>query len=87
MDCVLPGENLPRLSRYLMRELLKAITELSMVVIMGLFVMFGSENFRKEPAVLLTEGIQSLRLDGLLTLVAIMHEKLGELMTLLTPNR
>ena len=43
---------------------------------------FGAENFIKGPAVLLTEGIENLRLGGLLTLIAITHRKLGELTTL-----
>ena len=63
-------------------EFLKAVTELSIVVILALFVKFGAENFVKGPAVLLTEGIQNLRLDGLLTLIAITHGNLGGLMNL-----
>ena len=43
------------LSHYLIRELLEAVTELSIVVILGLLVTFGSENFRKGSAMLLTE--------------------------------
>ena len=65
----------PGLIRYLIREFLKAVAEMSSVVILGLLVTFGSENYRKEPAVLLTEGIQILRLDGLFTLIAITHGK------------
>ena len=34
------------------------------------------------PAILLTEGVQNLRLDGLLTLIAITHGNLGGLMNL-----
>ena len=56
--------------------------EVSIVELLGLFVTFGEENFVKRPVVLLTEGIQNLRLDGLLTLIAIMHESLGGLMNL-----
>ena len=58
----------PSLSRYLIREFLKAVTELSIIVILALF---GAEKFVKGPVVLLTEGVQNLRLDGLLTLIAI----------------
>ena len=47
-------------SRYLIREVLKAITELSIVVILGLFLTFGSDKCRKGPAMLLTDGIQNL---------------------------
>ena len=43
---------------------------------------FGTENFVKGPVILLTEGIQNLRLDGLLTLIAITHGNLGGLMKL-----
>ena len=50
----------PALSRYLIREFLKAVTELSIVVILALFVTFGAENFVKGPLVLLTEGVQNL---------------------------
>ena len=41
---------------------------------------FGAESFVKGPAMLLIEGIQNLRLDGLLTLIAITHGNLGGLM-------
>ena len=58
------------------------ITELSIVAILGLFLTSRSEILREEPAVLLTEGIQNLRLGGLLTLTAITHGKMVELMTL-----
>ena len=44
--------------------------------------MFGAENFVRGPAILLTEGVQNLRLDGLLTLIAITHGYLGGLMKL-----
>ena len=63
----------PGFSRYRIREFLKAVTGISIVVMLGPFVMFGSENFRKELAVLLTEGIQNLRLNGFLTLIAKTH--------------
>ena len=43
---------------------------------------FGAENFVRGPAILLTEGVQNLRLDGLLTLIAITHGNLGGLMNL-----
>ena len=35
----------PALSRYLIREILKAVTELSIVVILALLVTFGAESF------------------------------------------
>ena len=69
----------PELSHYLIREFLKAIPGISIVVILGLFVTFGAENILKGPAVLLTEGTQKLRRDGLLILIAIMHRNVGGL--------
>ena len=72
----------PKLSRYLIKEFLQAVVEVSIVEILALFVTFGAENFVKVPIVLLTEGIQNLRLDGLLTLIAIAHGNLGGLMNL-----
>ena len=47
-----------------------------------MFVTVGAESFVKGPVILLTEGIQNLRLDGLLTLIAITHGNLGGLMKL-----
>ena len=72
----------PKLSRYLIKEFLQAVVEVSIVEILALFVTFEAENFVKGPVVLLTEGIQNLRLDGLLTLIAITHGNLGGLMNL-----
>ena len=69
-------------SRYLIKDFLKAVTELSIVVILALFVTFGAENFVIRQEVLLTDGVQKLQLDGLLTLIAITHENLGVLMNL-----
>ena len=50
--------------------------------ILALFVTFGAENFVKGLVVLLAEGIQNLRFDGLLTLIAITHGNLGGLKNL-----
>ena len=50
--------------------------------LLALFVTFGAECFVKGPAMLLTEEIQNLRLDRLLTLIAITHGNLGGLMKL-----
>ena len=72
----------PKLSRSLTKEFLQAVVEVSVVEIIALFVAFRAENFVKGPFVLLTEGIQNLRLDGLLTLIAITHGNLGGLMNL-----
>ena len=72
----------PKLSHYLIKEFLQAVVEVSIVELLALFVTFGAEGFVKGPAMLLTEGIQNLRLDGLLTLIAITHGNLGGLMKL-----
>ena len=72
----------PKLSRYLIKEFLQAVVEVSIVELLALFVTFGAESFVKGPVMLLTEGIQKLRLDGLLTLIAITHGNLGGLMKL-----
>ena len=72
----------PKLSRYLIKEFLQAVVEASIVELLALFMTFGAENFVKGPVVLLTEGVQNLRLDGLLTLIAITHGNLGGLMNL-----
>ena len=70
----------PALSRYLISEFLRAVTDLSIVVILALFVTLGGENFVEGPVVLLTEGVQNLRLDRLLMLIAITHGNLVGLM-------
>ena len=72
----------PKLSRYLIKEFLQAVVEILIVELLALFVTFGAENFVKGPVVLLTEGVQNMRLDGLLTLIAITHGNLGGLMNL-----
>ena len=56
--------------------------EVSIVELLALFLTFGAEHIVKRPVVLLTEGVQNLRLDGLLTLIAITHGNLGGLMNL-----
>ena len=66
----------PSLSRYLIKEFLQAVVEVSFVELLALFVTCGAENFVKGPAVLFTDGVQNLRLDGLLTLIAITHRNL-----------
>ena len=90
MDRFLPGKNLPRilspsitriqLRIHLSNSVTNSFTEMSIVVILGLFVTFGSKYFGKRPAMVLTEGIQNLWLDGFMRLIAITHAKLGKLM-------
>ena len=72
----------PKVSHYLIKEFLQAVVEVSIVELLALLVTFGAESFVKGPAMLLTEGIQNLWLDGLLTLIAIIHGNLGGLMKL-----
>ena len=72
----------PKVSHYLIKEFLQAVVRVSIVELIALFVTFGAESFVKRPAILLTDGIQNLRLDGLLTLIAITHGNLGGLMKL-----
>ena len=83
MDRNLLARIYPTLSRYLIKEFLQAVVEVSIVELLALFVTFGAENFMKGPVVLLTEGIQKLRLDGLLTLIAKTHGNLGGMMNLI----
>ena len=65
-----------------MKEFLQAVVEVSVVKLLALFVTFGAENLVIGPAIQLTEEVQNLRLDGLLTLIAITHGNLGGLMNL-----
>ena len=73
----LGAENLPSFSRYLIKEFLQAVVEVSIVELLALFVTFRSENFVRGPLILLIKGVQILRLDGLLKLFAITHANLG----------
>ena len=73
------AKNYPAISRYLVKEFLQAVVEVSIVELLALFVTYGAENFVKGPVVLLTEAIENLRLDRLLTLIAITHGNLGGL--------
>ena len=82
MDRVLLGEVYPSLSRYLMKEFLQAVVEVSIVELLALLVTIGAENFVRGPVILLTEGVQILRLDGILTLIAIRHGNLVGFMNL-----
>ena len=50
----------PKLSRYLIKEFLQAVVEVSIVELQALFVTFGAKNFVKGPVVLLTEKSSEL---------------------------
>ena len=81
MDCVLRGENLP-IAFSISDKRIAPSSSRSIDRLLALFATFGAENFVRGPAILLTEGVQNLRLDGLLTLIAITHGNLGGLMKL-----
>ena len=61
---------------------MRATTNLFIVLILAFFVILGADSFQKGVAALLAEGIQNLRLDGLLTLIAMTYGKLVEFITL-----
>ena len=87
MDSVLLGENIPFTfsipdKRIVHPTTIQVVVEVSIVELLDLFVTFGAEIFVKGPAILLTDGVQNLRLDGLLTLIAITHGNLGGLVNL-----
>ena len=73
----------PRASRNLIASFVKDIRKLSIGLILALYVTFGHENFVKGPANLSTQALADLRLDGLLTLIAMTYGRLGDLLVLL----
>ena len=73
----------PRVSRNLIASFVKDIRKLSIGLILALYVTFGHENFVKGPANLFTQALAELRLDGLLTLIAMTYGRLGDLLLLL----
>ena len=73
----------PRASRNLIASFVKDIRKLSIGLILALYVTFGHENFVKGPANLFTQALADLRLDGLLTLIAMTYGRLGHLLVLL----
>ena len=72
----------PSLYGFLIKEFLQAVVEVSIVELLAMFVTFEVKNFVRKPAILLNEGVQNLRLERLLTLIAITHGKSGGLMNL-----
>ena len=82
MDSVLLAESLPKTLSVLDKGIPTSSSGSINRGTTSLFVTFGAESFVKGPIVLLTEGVQNLRLDGLLTLIAITHGNLGGLMNL-----
>ena len=73
----------PRASRNLIASFVKDIRKLSIGLILALYVTFGHDNFVKGPANLFTQALADLRLDGLLTLIAMTYGRLGYLLVLL----
>ena len=73
----------PRASRNLIASFAKDIRKLSIGLILALYVTFGHENSVKAPANLFTQALADLRLDGLLTLIAMTYGRLGDLLVLL----
>ena len=73
----------PRASRNLIASFVKDIRKLSIGLILALYVTFGHENFVKGPANLFNQAIADLRLDGLLTLIAMTYGRLGDLLVFL----
>ena len=73
----------PRASRNPIASFVKDIRKLSIGLILALYVTFGHENFVKGPANLFTQALADLRLDGLLTLIAMTYGRLGDLLVLL----
>ena len=73
----------PKASRNLTASFVKDIRKLSIGLVLALYVTFGHENFVKGPANLFTQALADLRLDGLLTLIAMTYGRLGDLLVLL----
>ena len=73
----------PRASRNLVASFVRDIRKLSIGLVLALYVTFGHENFVKGPANLFTQALADLRLDGLLTLIAMTYGQLGDLLVLL----
>ena len=73
----------PKASRNLIASFVKDIRKLSIGLVLALYVTFGHENFVKGPANLFNQALADLRLDGLLTLIAMTYGRLGDLLVLL----
>ena len=73
----------PRASRNLIASFVKDIRKPSIDLILALYVTFGHENFVKGPANLFIQALADLRLDGLLTLIAMTYGRMGDLLVLL----
>ena len=63
----------PRASRNLIASFVKDIRKLSIGLILALYVTSGHENLVKGPANFFTQALVDLRLNGLLTLIAMTY--------------
>ena len=70
----------PRAARNLIASFVKDIRKLSIGLVLALYVTFGHENFVKGSANLFTQALADLRLDGLLTPIAMTYGRLGGLL-------
>ena len=73
----------PRASRNLIASFVKDIRKLSIDLVLALYVMFSHENFVRGPTNLFNQALVDLRLDELLTLIAMTYGRLGDLFELL----
>ena len=83
MDAILPVNILPECLPSLIASFVKDIRKLPIGLVLALYVTFGHENFVKGPANLFNQALADLRLDGLLTLIAMTYGRLGDLLMLL----
>ena len=77
------GSCYPRASRHLIANFVRYIRNLSIGLVLALYVAFGHESFVKRPVELFTQELADLRLDGLLTLIVMIYGRLGDLFVLL----
>ena len=73
----------PRASRSLIAIFVRDIRKLSIGLVLELYVTFGRENLGKGPANLFTQALADLRLDGLITLITMTYDRLGDPFVLL----
>ena len=73
----------PEASRNMIANFVRDIRKLSIGLVLALYVTLGHESFVKGPLVLNTQELANLRLDGLLTLIAMTYGRLGDLFALL----
>ena len=72
----------PRGSRNLIASFVKDIRKLSIGLVLALYVTFGQKNFVMRPANLFWQALADLRLERLLTLIAMTYGRLSDLFVL-----